>query len=180
MNERTYNNGIDRLRSAERIERMDVEYVVNTCLEGNNIKSMLDIGTGSGLFAEAFSKQKIKAAGIDLNPEMIETAKKYLPDSVFKVAPAESLPFEDNSFDLVFYGVVFHEVDDYTKALQEAKRVAVKEVALLEWDYKEEEFGPPLDHRLKKEFIEQLSASLGFSSCNIVNLKTLVLYRLKK
>ncbi|MGQ9820184.1 MAG: class I SAM-dependent methyltransferase [Candidatus Kapaibacteriales bacterium] len=57
-------------------------------------------------------------AGVDLNLDMLEAAKKYLPGTEFKVAKAENLPFEDNSFDLVFIGVLLHEVDDYTKKLK--------------------------------------------------------------
>jgi ubiquinone/menaquinone biosynthesis C-methylase UbiE len=180
LNERVYNNGIDRLRSAERTERMEIERVVDICLSNKKITSVLDVGTGSGLFAEAFHKRNIKAAGVDLNPDMIEAAKKHLPDTMFKVAGAENLPFEDNSFDIVFFGVVFHEVDDYKIALTEATRVAYKEVYLLEWEYKEEEFGPPLNHRVSKKFIEDLASSVGFTSCSVIKLKNLVLYRLIK
>lgn len=180
MNERIYNSGIDRLRSSERIERLEVERVVNLCLDHNKIKSVLDVGTGSGLFAEAFSKQNLKVAGVDLNPEMLETAKKYLPDADFKVAKAEDLPFDDNSFDLVFMGVLLHEVDDYTKALQEAKRVAVKQVSVLEWKYETQEFGPPIEHRLSEEFLKQLSDKVGFSKMEVVPLNNLVLYHFIK
>lgn len=180
MNERVYNNGIDRLRSPERIERLEVERVVNLCLDHNQIKSVLDIGTGSGLFAEAFSKQQLKVAGVDVNPEMIDAAKKYLPEAEFKISKAEKLPFEDNSFDLVFMGVLLHEVDDYTKALTEAKRVAVKQVSALEWKYATEDFGPPIEHRLSEEFLKQLSDKIGFSKMEVVPLKNLVLYNFIK
>ncbi|HCY76243.1 MAG TPA: hypothetical protein DHV28_10010 [Ignavibacteriales bacterium] len=179
MNDRVYNNGVDRLRSPERVERLEVDRVVDLCLDHNQIKSVLDVGTGSGLFAGAFAKRNIKIAGADLNPDMLETAKKYLPDTEFKVAVAEDLPFEDNSFDLVFMGVLLHEVNDFTKALQEAKRVAVKQVSVLEWKYAVEDFGPPLEHRLSEEFLSQLSDKVGFSKMEVVPLKNLMLYHFK-
>ncbi len=180
MNERVYNNGIDRLRSQERIERLEVDRVVNLCLDHNQIKSVLDVGTGSGLFAEAFTKHNVKAAGVDVNPEMIDTAKRFLPEAEFKISKAENLPFDDNSFDLVFMGVLLHEVDDYAKALEEAKRVAVKQVSALEWKYTTEEFGPPLEHRLSEKFLKQLSEKVGFSKMEVVPLKNLVLYNFIK
>lgn len=121
MNERTYNNPIDRLRSPERVERNEVKRVVDLCLENADVKSMLDIGTGSGLFAEEFFKRNIKAAGIDINPEMLKAATEYLPECEFKLAPAEEIPYEDKSFDLVFMGLIFHEADDFKKAMSEAK-----------------------------------------------------------
>jgi SAM-dependent methyltransferase len=81
-------------------------------MDGLSIKSMLDIGTGSGVFAEEFFKRSLSVAGIDLNPGMVEIAKGYVPEGEFKIAKAEEIPFKDKSFDLVFMGLVFHEVDD--------------------------------------------------------------------
>lgn len=109
MNDRVYNNGIERLRSPERIERLEVEKVVGLCLDHKKINSVLDIGTGSGVFAEGFYKLDKKVTGIDINPEMIAAAKAYLPDVDFKIARAEDLPFDDNTFDLIFMGVIFHK-----------------------------------------------------------------------
>ena len=180
MNERVYNSGVERLRSPERTERLEVERVVDLCLSGSKIGSLLDIGTGSGLFAEEFYKRDIEVTGIDANQEMLDAAKDYLPKCQFKLAPAESLPFEDKSFDMVFMGLVLHEVDDFAKVLKEIARVAVKKAAILEWNYEVQEFGPPLEHRLKPEFIEQLSKDAGFTSFSIVPLTNLSLYLLEK
>lgn len=180
MNDRVYNHGIDRLRSPERIERLEVNRVVELCLNHKEINSVLDIGTGSGLFAEGFFKQNKKVAGIDLNPDMLAAAKKHLPEVQFEISSAESLPFDDNTFDLVFMGVIFHEVDDYIKALQEAKRVAAKQVSILEFKYVEEEFGPPLKHRLREEFLRNLSEKVGFAEMQTVPMKNLVLYHFMK
>lgn len=180
MNDRVYNNGVDRLRSSERIERLEVDRVVDLCLGNTQINSVLDVGTGSGLFAEAFAKRSIKIAGVDVNPDMIDAAKKHLSDAEFKLSAAKNLPFDDNSFDLVFMGVLLHEVDDYTKALEEAKRVSAKQVSVLEWKYAVEDFGPPIEHRLKEEFLKQLSDKIGFSKMEVVPLKNLVLYHFFK
>ncbi len=180
MNERVYNSGIERLRSPERTERLEVERVVDLCLSTSKIDSVLDIGTGSGLFAEAFYKRNIAVTGIDSNQEMIAAAKDYLPNCQFKLASAESLPFEEDSFDMVFMGLVLHEVDDFEKVLKEIERIAVKQAAILEWNYEVQEYGPPLEHRLKPEFIEQLSKNAGFTSFSIVPLANLSLYLLVK
>jgi ubiquinone/menaquinone biosynthesis C-methylase UbiE len=178
MNERTYNNTVDRLRSAERLERVEAKRVADLCLEGLTISSMLDIGTGSALFAEEFYKRNISAAGIDLNPEMIKMAQSVLPDCEFKLSTAEEIPFDDKSFDLVFLGLVFHEVDDYAKALLEAKRLARVSVSILEWPYRTEEAGPPIEHRLKEEFVKNLAEKTGFSKIEVYPLKQLVLYKI--
>ena len=51
------------------------------------------------------------------------------------MAPAEILPFADGSFDSTFFGVVFHEVSDYAKALREAYRVSRCCTFILEWQH---------------------------------------------
>ena len=180
MNERVFNQNFDRLRSAERVERLNVNQIVDNCLSGGNIKSILDIGTGTGLFAEKFHEKGIKVAGVDVNPSYIEEAKKYLPNAEFKVSEAENLPFGDSSFDAVFFGVVLHEVDDFNKTLAEAKRVSRLKAFILEWQYKTEDFGPPIEHRLKPQFVEELSKENGFKNFKEVKLDKLVLYELTK
>lgn len=178
MNDRVYANNVEKLRSAERLERLEVKRVVDLCLETPGIKSALDVGTGSGLFAEEFYSRHITVAGVDINPEMIKTAKEYLPECEFKLSAAEAIPYKDKSFDLVFMGLVFHEVDDYYKALSEAKRIARVSAAILEWPYIKEERGPALEIRLKEEFIKELSEKAGYSKVEIFPLNQLVLYKL--
>ena len=180
MNDRVYNNSIERLRSPERVARLEVERVVDLCLKNESIKSVLDIGTGSGLFAEAFYKRNIKVAGVDLNPDMIEAAKRILPLCEFNISAAEELPFADKSFDMIFFGVVFHEVNDYKKALEEANRISIKSVSILEWLYKTEEFGPQIEHRLSEDFIRKMAKEIGFSRFEVIPLKYLILYKLYK
>lgn len=177
MNERVYNRGVDPLRSPERVSRLEVNRVVDNCLMDTNISSVLDVGTGSGLFAEEFSKRGLKVAAIDPNPEMITATQNILPLIDIRKASAEDIPFEDNSFDLVFMGLVFHEVDNYIQALKEAYRIAPKEVSLLEWEYQEQEFGPPLEHRLQSTFIQELAEKVGFKKVEIIKLTSLILYK---
>lgn len=180
MNERVYNQSPDNLRSKERRERLEIDKVVSYCLKDEDIKSVLDIGCGSGLFAEQFCKRGIKVTGIDLNPDMIESARRYVPEADFYVGEAEHLPFENDSFDLVFFGVVLHEVADYTKSLSEAYRVCNIKTVVLEWKYEVAEFGPPLEHRLTNEFIKEIALSAGFKKVDIEPLTHLILYTLIK
>jgi ubiquinone/menaquinone biosynthesis C-methylase UbiE len=180
MNERVYSRGVDPLRSPERVSRLEVNRVVDNCLINGDIVSVLDIGTGSGLFAEEFSKRGLSVAAIDPNPEMITATQNILPNIDIRKASAEDIPFEDNSFDLVFMGLVFHEVDDYLKAINEAYRISKKEVSILEWEYQEQDFGPPLKHRLKSSFIKELAEKAGFKKVEIIKLTNLILYKLYK
>jgi ubiquinone/menaquinone biosynthesis C-methylase UbiE len=181
MHERRFHRAIERLRDSERVERLEVGRVVRLTLEGPiKPQSALDVGMGSGLFAEAFSAEGLRVAGVDANPEMIPAAKSFLPAGVFKAGIAEALPFNDDEFDLVFMGLVLHETDDRVKALQEAFRVCEKRLAVLEWPYEVQEFGPGMEERIREEEIQRWSEVVGFTSNKGIRLKNLMLYLLDK
>ncbi len=179
MNERIFNKDIENLREPERVERSEIERVIELCLEAVKIESVLDVGTGTGLFAEYFDQAGLKVCGIDINPKMIETAKEFVPRGEFKIAKAEEIPYPEKSFDLVFFGYVLHELEDYLKALKEAKRVCRKRVCILEWQHVKEDFGPPIEHRLKANQIISWSKQAGFSNVEEIKLTHLLLFRLE-
>jgi ubiquinone/menaquinone biosynthesis C-methylase UbiE len=178
MHEKLYDGGIDRLRTPERVARLEVEHVVGLCLEAANLKCVLDVGVGSGLFAEAFAQHGLEVAGVDVNPDMIVAAKRFVPNGQFRKSTAEALPYPDASFDLVFFGLLLHESDEPFKVLQEARRVSCQRVCILEWPYQEEAFGPPLAHRLNPTQIADLVQKAGFTHLESIPITYLVLYRL--
>jgi len=90
MHERRFNREIERLRDPERIARLEVERVVDLALEGlKEVQSVLDVGTGSGLFAEQFAAKGLQVTGLDANPEMIPAARQYVPAGTFHEGIAE-------------------------------------------------------------------------------------------
>ena len=178
MHERRFHGEPDRLRSAERIALLEVERVVALSMEGLAVKSVLDVGTGTGVFAEAFSKLVSEVTGIDTNGELLTVARRYVARAQFQEASAEKIPFADGSFDLAFLGHVLHETDDPLKALEEARRVARSRVAVLEWPYQEEAQGPPLKHRLSPDAIQDLAGRAGFRKVESITLVHMDLYRL--
>jgi ubiquinone/menaquinone biosynthesis C-methylase UbiE len=173
-------NHIERLRTPERLERLEVERVVDLALEGGPVQSVLDIGTGSGVFAEAFARHGLPVTGIDTNPEMLQAARGYVPSGNFREATAEEIPYPDDAFDLAFMGLVLHETDDLLKALQEAYRVTKKRLVVLEWPYAEQEFGPGLEERLQPAQVVELASQAGFQSSQAILLEQLMLYRFEK
>jgi ubiquinone/menaquinone biosynthesis C-methylase UbiE len=175
--ERRFSGDADRLRRPERVALLEVERVVELSLEGIKVKNLLDIGTGTGIFAEAFVKHKIQVTGIDPNIELLEIAKSIVPEAQFQKGIAENIPFPDDSFDLVILIHVLHETDNMFKAISEAKRVARKRVVILEWPYLDEEQGPPIEHRLKPEEIEKTAIAAGFQ-IEKFQLKHMDYYRL--
>lgn len=177
MHERRFNREIERLRDPERIARLEVERVVNLALEKlEGVQTVLDIGTGTGLFAEQFAAKGLQVTGLDVNPEMLPAARQYVPAGTFQEGIAEQLPFTDASFHLVFMGLLLHETDDTLAVLREAHRVAVKRLAILEWPDEEQTFGPPREHRLPYEKIASLAKQAGFKEVREVRLINLNLY----
>jgi ubiquinone/menaquinone biosynthesis C-methylase UbiE len=178
MHEKRFSGNIERLRSAERVERLEVTRVIKLCLEGISLHSLLDVGTGSGLFAESFTQLGLQVTGVDANPAMLPVARSFVPAGSFVQATQEALPFASGSFDMSFFGVVLHEADDQITALRGAFRVTLKRVCLLEWPYKPDSFGPPLEHRLSPNRLEQLFRQVGFSQWQRFELSHTDLYRL--
>jgi len=178
MHEKRFEGSVERLRTPERVARLEVERVVSLCLETLDLKTVLDVGVGSGLFAEAFSYRGLEVAGVDVNPDMIAAARQFVPQGDFREAVAESLPYPDGSFDLVFMSLLLHESDETLIVLQEARRVARQRVCILEWPYQDGKFGPPLAHRLNPTDIEDLTQKAGLPHLESFMLNQLVLYRL--
>ena len=178
MHERRFHGGAERLRSPERLALLEAPRVVELCLEGLSAESVLDVGTGTGVFAEAFAGAVRRIAGVDPDKELLVVARSHAPGADLREGIAELLPFEDGSFDLVFLGHVLHETDDPVKALREARRVARLRVAVLEWPYRQEEHGPPLGHRLRPQRVRSLAREAGFTSIERIRMSHMDFYRL--
>lgn len=176
--ERRFQGEADRLRAPDRLARMEVPRVVALSIEGIIVESALDVGTGTGVFAEAFAAAGLAVTGIDVNADLLAVARQAVPTAQFKQAPVEKIPFADQSFDLAFLGHVLHEADDPLAALKAAYRVARSRVAILEWPYRQEEKGPPLEHRLKPEIIVDLARQAGFQNVETIHLEHMDFYRL--
>ncbi len=180
MHEHRFHGDVSRLRSPERLAWLEVDRVVELSLQGGNIRRALDVGTGTGIFAEAFSKLGLDVEGIDANPDMLAAARDLVAGVRFQEGTAESLPFPDASFDLVFMGLLFHETDNRSRAMQEAARVARQRVVMLEWPYEKQDVGPGLDERLTEQQVKDLAAKAGLKARQVLSLQKLTLYVLEK
>jgi SAM-dependent methyltransferase len=177
-NERRFHGEPERLRSPERLELLEIDRVVGLSLDGLTVRSVLDIGTGTGVFAQAFAARGVRVCGIDVSSELINLARGYVPGTDFKVAPAEAVPYPDGAFDVAFLGHVLHEADDGVVALKEAGRVAALRVVILEWPYRDQPHGPPMEHRLKPDKVRQLAHDAGLEPVERIELAHMDLYRM--
>ncbi len=91
--------------------------------------SILDVGSGKGFMLYDFITliPGIIVKGIDISSYAIENAKEEVKNELL-IGDAISLPFEDNSFDVVISINTIHnlEKDDLAKALLEIQRVSKK------------------------------------------------------
>jgi ubiquinone/menaquinone biosynthesis C-methylase UbiE len=88
-------------------------------------RCIIDVGCGTGRLLRAASVRWPEAQlfGVDPAEQMVSEAIRLNPNATFKLAPAESLPFSDQTVDLVLSSLSFHHWANQTKGLQEIVRV---------------------------------------------------------
>ncbi len=86
---------------------------------------ILDVGCGGGFLCNDLARLGFSVIGIDTSPESLRIAKKHdATKSVsYIVADAYSLPFPENSFDIVTAMDVLEHVKDPVSVIREVSRV---------------------------------------------------------
>jgi len=87
---------------------------------------LLDIGCGTGALLEAVDSAfpEVEMVGIDPSQEMLGIARRRLTNRIqLKAGWAESLPFHDDSFDVVVSCNTFHYWRQPARALDEIARI---------------------------------------------------------
>jgi len=89
----------------------------------NKLK-ILDAGCGSGEYTHILSQNGAAVTGCDAASEMLRIAReKYPAYSYDEVNLTEPLPYEDDSFDLVFCHLVLMDIDPIDTAISEFYRI---------------------------------------------------------
>jgi len=94
-------------------------------------RKVLEVGYGAGTDFLQWVRSGAKAYGVDITREgyenLINRLKVYnLKAEEVKISDCESLPYNDNFFDLVYSWGVIHHAKDTKKALAEIVRVCKK------------------------------------------------------
>ena len=90
--------------------------------------TVLDIACGTGIVTCEFAKYAKNVIGLDITQDMLTQAikiqeEKELTNIKFDLGNVESLPYESNSFDIVFTRYSFHHFLDTKKVFEEMIRV---------------------------------------------------------
>jgi len=89
----------------------------------------LELGSGTGFFLLNLMQAGVIKKGFvtDISPGMVEVAKRNAAgldlDVEGRVADAESIPYDDESFDLVIGHAVLHHIPDVELSMREVMRV---------------------------------------------------------
>ncbi len=94
-------------------------------LGGRGFQRALDIGCGEGRVCRLLAGLGVAAVGFDPTRALLDRARELDPSGHSLEGVAESLPFPDESFDLVVSCLSLIDIDDFETAIQEMARVTI-------------------------------------------------------
>ncbi|MFC1998264.1 class I SAM-dependent methyltransferase [Chloroflexota bacterium] len=114
-------------RFLEKMYRRGARKMCLDCVDHINENSrILDLGCGSGIVGNTFGEFfKSQMVGMDIED-------RWNFPFPFVISDGQSLPFLDNSFDVVLINYVLHHSSDPFLVLKEAKRVAREKIVIYE------------------------------------------------
>jgi len=128
----------NRARNWADLQEGTVRPVYTAVLKRTGVKSgaaYLDIGCGAGMAAQMAAERGAQVSGIDAAEPLLEIARERTPGGDFRSGDIESLPFADQSFDVVTGFNSFQYAANPNVALAEARRVAKSrgQVVIMTW-----------------------------------------------
>ena len=155
----------DELRALY-VDESEVERVLSRLLPTDDVRDLLDVGTGTGRMLQVFGTGVCRAEGIDVSREMLAVARANLEGAglrncVLRKGDMYRLPYPDASFDAVTIHQVLHFADDPARAIAETARVLRPGGHLLVAD-----FAP---HNLEYLRDEHEHRRLGFSDFQVLS-----------
>lgn len=103
----------------------DIPFLLEKYTDKN--MKFLDYGCGAGRslrFIKSLGYSNI--VGVDISEDMLKQARLQDPEGTYSLIKESRIPYEDNTFDVIFMSYVFLEVGDYNeivKILKEFRRV---------------------------------------------------------
>jgi ubiquinone/menaquinone biosynthesis C-methylase UbiE len=121
--------------------------------ELNGDEKILDVGCGTGTLACEITRKYngVLISGIDISEYLIKVArrktKRYCYNVDYRIGSALELPYEENTFNVVFTTIMFHQLDvnEKWRAVQEIYRILKSKGR-----YVSAEFGPKAETKLRR------------------------------
>lgn len=106
-------------------DKSDLPYLDNFLSLLPSKARILDMGCGPGQFSKYLYDKGFEVEGIDLSENMLEIAKKEVPEVRFKLMDMRNLNYKSNSFDglLVSYSLIHIASDDIPLTLKGFARI---------------------------------------------------------
>jgi SAM-dependent methyltransferase len=93
-------------------------------LKGVEIRKILDLGCGTGRFTDSLSKAlNVPVFGVDASIKMIQSSNPS-NNCFFLIGSADSIPFFNGTFDLIYLSMVYHHINNLEKFYGELRRVS--------------------------------------------------------
>ncbi len=102
-------------------------------------ETVLDVGAGTGMLTQELVRRGAQPAAIEPAPAFAASLRRRFPGLDVREGPAESLPWEDGSFDVALAQLVVAFMDDAPRGVAEMARVANGRVAVCMWDLEGQE-----------------------------------------
>jgi len=162
---------LNKLNNPERLKDIPPEYIWNK-LALENVKTIVDIGAGTGFFSIPFMKLSgaKQVFACDISETMINWMQENLSEEHPNILPIqmkeEILPLENSIADLVFMITLHHELKNPLENLKEARRLLKKggKIFIIDWKTTEMKQGPPLNVRCKTEDVKEQIKEAGFTN----------------
>jgi ubiquinone/menaquinone biosynthesis C-methylase UbiE len=135
---------------------------------------VLEIGGGTGAnlahYGPAVESLTITEPEIPMLKRLERRVRAEAPQTMVLRAPAEDLPFEDDTFDVVVSTLVLCGVDDQPRALREIRRVLRPEGSLLFFEHVRSEDPKAAKKQDRMNWVNQLVVCCN---CNRPTLETI-------
>jgi SAM-dependent methyltransferase len=98
--------------------------------------SVADVGAGTGALTSELVARGLRVAAADPSPQFVDALHERLPEIDARVAPAEELPWDDESFDASLAQLVVAFMSDAHAGLGEMRRIVRQggTIAVCMWD----------------------------------------------
>jgi ubiquinone/menaquinone biosynthesis C-methylase UbiE len=133
---------------------------------------VLDIGCGPGAAVENAAAAGAKVYGVDPSPSMVRRAASRVPEAVIKEGSAESIPFSEAMFSVVWTVASFHHWAEVDAGIDEIRRVLTPggKVLIVESKLKKGKAGHGLS-RIDAEAVAGNLTERGFTDTSVGQMR---------